>query len=86
MAHPVKCKYCGQTFDRDKVEHVQVSKARYAHIECYKEQQLSISQEERDLEELRDYFLINLRSSFKIRSSCPASASLHSLTFLPAPR
>ena len=48
MAHPVKCKYCGQTFDRDKVEHVQVSKARYAHIECYKEQQLSISQEEKD--------------------------------------
>ena len=36
MAHPVKCKYCGQTFDRDKVEHVQVSKARYAHIECTK--------------------------------------------------
>ena len=55
MAHPVKCKYCGQTFDRDKVEHVQVSKARYAHIECHKDQQLSISQEERDLEELRDY-------------------------------
>ena len=55
MAHPVKCKYCGKTFDRDKVECVQVSKARYAHPQCHIESQLSVSQDKKDLEELREY-------------------------------
>ena len=31
---PVKCFYCGQTFDRDKVEFVSVSARRYAHKKC----------------------------------------------------
>lgn len=34
MAHKVKCKYCGENFDRDIKEFVQVSNTRYAHAEC----------------------------------------------------
>ncbi len=34
MAHNVKCKICGQTFDRDIYEAVKVSAARYAHKTC----------------------------------------------------
>lgn len=33
MAHYVKCKYCGETFNRDAKEFVQI-KNRYAHAEC----------------------------------------------------
>lgn len=34
MAKRVKCKYCGQEFDRELTEFVKVSN-RYAHRECY---------------------------------------------------
>ena len=34
MAREVKCVYCNQLFDRDKVEYVPV-KTRYAHKKCY---------------------------------------------------
>lgn len=34
MAHKVKCFYCQETFDRDKIEHIKVSERRYAHLEC----------------------------------------------------
>lgn len=35
MAHPVKCYYCKQKFDRDKIACVQLPDSRrYAHIEC----------------------------------------------------
>ena len=35
MAHIVKCKYCGNNFDRDKNAYVMPSARRYAHAECY---------------------------------------------------
>ena len=35
MSHYVKCKICGERFDRDATSYVQVSKQRYAHAECY---------------------------------------------------
>lgn len=35
MAHPVKCYYCQETFDRDKHAYVKPSSRRYAHAECY---------------------------------------------------
>ena len=35
MAHPVKCYYCKQKFDRDKVPCIQLPDSRrYAHVEC----------------------------------------------------
>lgn len=34
--HKVKCYYCGETFDRDKVLFVKVGQRRYAHVECAK--------------------------------------------------
>ena len=37
MAREVKCVYCNQPFDRDKVEYVPV-KNRYAHKECFDKQ------------------------------------------------
>lgn len=37
MAREVKCVYCNQPFDRDKVEYVPV-RNRYAHKECFDKQ------------------------------------------------
>lgn len=34
MAHLVKCYYCGEQFDRDKVEHVKANARRYGHATC----------------------------------------------------
>lgn len=34
MAHPVKCKICGQQFDRDKEECVEMGGRRWAHKNC----------------------------------------------------
>lgn len=35
MAHPVKCYYCKQKFDRDKIPCIHLEKVnRYAHVEC----------------------------------------------------
>lgn len=34
MPHYVKCLYCGETFDRDKVEWIQPQGRRYAHKVC----------------------------------------------------
>lgn len=35
MAHPVKCYYCQETFDRDRTAYVKPSARRYAHAKCY---------------------------------------------------
>ena len=34
MAHMVKCKVCGKSFDRDKIQAVKVGANRYAHFTC----------------------------------------------------
>ena len=34
IAHRVKCKYCGISFDRDKEEYVSLGSRRYAHAQC----------------------------------------------------
>lgn len=49
MAKKVKCKYCGQEFDREYTECVKVS-TRYAHTECYEKAQ----QEAAELRKLTD--------------------------------
>ena len=57
MAHPVKCFYCGSTFDRDKEAFVAVpNKAkRYAHELCYKRAAQADEQQKRDKEILEGY-------------------------------
>lgn len=57
MAHPVKCFYCGKTFNRDKVECVPIEgKAnRYAHVECAANHETILSEEEKDLLALETY-------------------------------
>lgn len=40
MAHKVICKYCNKYFDRDKEPCIAVSSRRYAHVDCYKKEQL----------------------------------------------
>ena len=40
MAHKVTCKYCNLEFDRDKENYVSVGSRRYAHVDCYKQEQL----------------------------------------------
>lgn len=34
MAHLVKCYYCNEQFDRDKISYVQVNSRRYGHASC----------------------------------------------------
>lgn len=47
MAHKVKCKFCGETFDRDKEECVKIN-SRYAHSDCYtKGQQFAALEKEK---------------------------------------
>jgi hypothetical protein len=43
MAKRVKCKYCGQEFDRELTEFVKVSN-RYAHRDCYDKAQLEAAE------------------------------------------
>ena len=52
MAHPVKCFYCGSTFDRDKEAFVAIpNKAkRYAHELCYKRATQEEEQQKKDKE------------------------------------
>ena len=57
MSHPVKCFYCGATFDRDREPFVAVpNKAkRYAHIRCYENTVALDEQTKRDKETLESY-------------------------------
>lgn len=61
----VKCPYCGQTFDRNNpdIKWVKVGR-RYAHETCYQKKNLSMSQEERDLEALYQYIKALLGEDF----------------------
>jgi hypothetical protein len=59
MAHNVKCKVCGITFDRDKEEAVSVGSRRYAHAKCANGYEPS--KESQDLAELHQY----LKNLFK---------------------
>jgi hypothetical protein len=52
---PVKCPYCGKTFDRNLEEFVQINSRRYAHKLCYDQYQSHLTQEEKDLEALHNY-------------------------------
>ena len=52
---PVKCLYCGKTFDRNLEEYVQVNKVRYAHKICYDQHQSHLTQEQKDIEALHNY-------------------------------
>lgn len=55
--HKVKCKYCQETFDRDKEPFVKVSERRYAHKLCFEQNQAEKTQEEKDLEALEQYIM-----------------------------
>ena len=62
MAHLVKCKVCGNQFDRDKVACVMVSARRYAHKTCAEREGLSgeevaLPQKDQDLVALEEYIM-----------------------------
>ena len=62
MAHVVKCKVCGQQFDRDKIPCIAVSAKRYAHIKCATEaglsgQKIEPPKKDKDLIALEDYIM-----------------------------
>ena len=46
MAREVKCRYCNELFDRDKVEWVKTSNGRYAHKTCDDKYQKKIQEQE----------------------------------------
>ncbi len=54
--HKVKCKYCGEYFDRDKLPFVKESN-RYSHKECYEKAQANQSKEDKDKEALENYIM-----------------------------
>ena len=60
----VKCPYCGKYFYRDVEEFVQINKTRYAHKACYDRHNAELTQEERDLNILKDFIkkLFNIDS------------------------
>ena len=64
MAHIVTCIYCKQKFDRDKLDFVQVSPRRYAHVECSKAEEGKLSQEETDKQKFEQYVMKLLGESF----------------------
>ena len=55
IAHPVKCIYCKQSFDRDKIPFVQVSERRYAHKDCHERGKDKKEKDELDRLALEDY-------------------------------
>lgn len=55
--HKVTCKYCQQTFDRDKEPFVQISARRYAHKMCAEDHENNKTQEEKDQEALEAYIM-----------------------------
>jgi hypothetical protein len=55
LAHPVKCFYCQQTFDRDKEAAILVAERRYAHAKCVTEERQKDIKEQQDLKELENY-------------------------------
>ena len=62
MAHMVKCKVCGQQFDRDKTACVLVSARRYAHKRCAEKEGLTGEaveppQKDPDLTALENYIM-----------------------------
>lgn len=44
--HRVKCTICGETFDRDRIEFVQISSRRYAHLTCHLKENGELTEEE----------------------------------------
>ena len=55
--HKVKCKYCGQVFDRDRIPFKQISERRYAHLTCAIAAENEKTQAERDKEDLEKYIM-----------------------------
>lgn len=64
MGHPVKCLYCGKTFDRDKEPWVKVTSKRYAHKACSMTQEELLSEEEKDKQELEKYIMKLFKINF----------------------
>ena len=64
MAKPVKCLYCGETFDREKEEAILVTAIWYAHKKCYEQLNVTKSQADLDYEELINYIKVMLKDSY----------------------
>lgn len=62
--HKVKCYYCGQYFDRDKVPCTQVTSNRYAHKDCSLSDDEKRKQELKDKEELEQYIIKLLKIDY----------------------
>ena len=60
----VKCLYCGETFDREKIPAVLVSGRRYAHKSCAELINSSKTKEELEYEELEKYIKNLLKDSY----------------------
>lgn len=82
--HKVKCKYCGLTFDRDKVPFKQVSEKRYAHVACAVAAENEKTQAEKDKEELEDYIKKLLNEEYispKVRKQINSFIDTYNYTY-----
>lgn len=55
MAHFVTCVYCGERFNRDREDFIQISARRYAHSHCVPKRQEEVSKQEQDYNDLIEY-------------------------------
>ena len=81
----VKCKFCGKQFDRNNptIKFVKI-KNRYAHQECYDEQDKAMLQEQEDLSNLIEYISQLLGDDFeyvKTQKQIEAYKIKHNFTY-----
>ena len=82
--HKVKCKYCGQTFDRDLVPYKQVSERRYAHLACAVAAENEKTQAEKDKEELEKYIMELLGEDYispRVRKQMSGYIEMYNFTY-----
>lgn len=79
----VKCKYCGEMFDRTKVPYVEVSSRRYAHKECAEKQISQQTKDEQDYLALENYIMnsMGLLTSAKIKKQIMDYHQNYNMTF-----
>lgn len=62
----VKCKICGEQFDRNSEPYVEVEERRYAHLKCF--ENYVPTQEELDLKELHSFLQNLFKDNYNYRN------------------
>lgn len=82
--HKVKCVYCKNVFDRDKVPFKQISERRYAHATCAVAAENEKTQADKDKEELEEYIKKLLEEEYispKVRKQINSFIDTYNYTY-----